>query len=84
MKRLSFQHEREVRSLVMFSDTEPVGPLLTLKVDPALLIDAISFDPRLAKGERISRAEVLKGTALEDRVVDGEQYQGVMLEIIVE
>jgi hypothetical protein len=68
----------------MFSDIEPSGPLLTLKIDAALLIDTISFDPRLARGERTARAEMLRSTALENRVVEGEQYQGVMLEIVVE
>ena len=84
LKRLSFQYEREVRSLVMFSDPEPSAALLPLKVDLGFLVDAISFDPRLAKGERLERAELLRGTGLEGRVVDGEQYQGVLLEIIVE
>lgn len=84
LKRLSFVHEHEVRFMVMFSGAEQAGSLLTLNIEPASFIDEVEFDPRLAKGERIERAELLKGSSLEGRVVERDQYQGLLLEIIVD
>jgi hypothetical protein len=81
LKRLSFEYEREVRLLVMFPRSGPTEPLLRLKVDPASFIDEVVFDPRLAKAERLERAQILDGTQLGGRVVDREQYQGVVLEV---
>lgn len=84
LKRLSFNYECEVRLLVIFSGVNPTGALLPLSVDPALFVDEVAFDPRLATGERLERAEILRDTSLKSRVVDREQYQGVLLQIIVE
>src|SRR5437660_807718 len=80
----SWEDRYEVRALVVFSDSSPGGNLLNLAVSPPLFIDEISFDPRLASGERITRCEMLVGTELEGRVVDSGQYQKKGLEIIVE
>lgn len=84
LKRLSFEYEKEIRLLVMFTNSEPSGALLKLQIDPVLLIDGICFDPRLTKAERMERADLLRGTGLEEKVLDGDQYQGVALQIIVE
>jgi hypothetical protein len=83
LKRQEFEHEREVRLIVVSQDTNP--PLrLQVAIDPGKVIEEITFDPRLTLYEQRERESLVRRLGYAGRISESELYTNFFLEISVD
>lgn len=74
-KRKYFSHEEEVRLLMVSRSIHRTEPVRHFEIDPAVLFQSVSFDPRLAEGERRQREEDLREAGYLGTVLKDPSYQ---------
>jgi hypothetical protein len=77
-KRDFFEHEREVRILLIdrsWKRENPAPKVRPVRIDPNELFTSISFDPRLQDGEANDRAAVFRDAGYTGEIVRDPSYQ---------
>jgi len=77
-KRDFFEHEREVRLLLIdrsWKRDNPAPKVRPVRIDPNALFTSISFDPRLQDGEANDRAAVFRDAGYTGDIVRDHSYQ---------
>ena len=80
-KRDYFGHEQEVRVLLIaraWPDDKPVPPVRNVRIDPNLLFQSISIDPRLISFEAKEREAELRDAGFEGEIRPDLSYQKVL------
>lgn len=84
-KRRYFEHEQEVRLLLIGRDlpdaTRPA--IRTVAIDPTALFTSISFDPRLPTGESLEREAELRQAGYRGEFVPDTSYQGILWQLLM-
>lgn len=74
-KRHEFSHESEVRLMYVETRKNTNEPLIRLPIDPNVLFEEISFDPRLETFERNEREAVARSLGYKGPVVESILYK---------
>lgn len=77
-KRQAFRHEAEVRLLYIEKRAIQPEPFIRVPVDPNLLFDEITFDPRLEAFERIERENNARSLGYTGAINASDLYQGAL------
>ncbi|MNL85043.1 hypothetical protein D3C87_2132160 [compost metagenome] len=60
------------------------GSVRHLDIDPNTLFQSVSFDPRLAEGERREREAELRDAGFIGPVVKDDSYQGALFQLLMD
>ncbi len=79
-KRDYFAHEQEVRFMLIGRDRsdQPVPDLRMMRIDPDMLFQSISFDPRLTPFEAKEREAELREAGYKGEIRPDQSYQGML------
>ena len=83
MKRSGFQHEREIRLIYIQSRDIPRQDVVKVKIDPNVVFEEISFDPRLALFERKEREQHARNLGYNGPFLDLGTYHKKELIILI-
>ncbi len=78
-KRLAFQHEAEVR-IILVTENEVRGGLFYVETDLNQIFDDVRFDPRLAIFERIEREKRARDFGYKGAFSISDSYQRILLQ----
>lgn len=77
-KRSYFEHEQEVRLLMISRSNQFSGTIRHFEIDPNTLFQSISFDPRLTEYERRERETELTDAGYTGQITKDDSYQGAL------
>jgi hypothetical protein len=80
LKRRAFDHEREVR-LVLLRQGHDTGDSVEIPIDPNALYDEITPEPRLVTFERLEREVEIRAWGYAGPIRVSELYQRVLLDV---
>jgi hypothetical protein len=83
VKRQAFAHEAEVRLICVDESDSPERNCLRIPIDPLVLFEEITFDPRLAPFERIERATAVRNLGYTGPLGQSELYQKILLKVML-
>jgi hypothetical protein len=81
MKRQAYEHEAEVRLLLVPSKPEHAGETFQIPFDPNAVFDEISFDPRLEAFERLEREKIIASVGYTGQFRTSLLYRRVLLQV---
>lgn len=74
LKREAFSHESEVRLIFISDNSAPGTKSIRVKIDPNILFDEVTFDPRLEIFERKERETLAKNLGYTGNIVESYLY----------
>lgn len=80
-KRTYFEHEQEVRLMLIARDwpkDRSVPPVRNFRLDPNIVFQSISFDPRLISSEKKQREEEIRKAGFTGEIRPDHSYQKVI------
>ncbi|PMS43542.1 hypothetical protein [Vibrio parahaemolyticus] len=84
LKREAFSHENELRVLFVQSEIQSTRSLLQVQIEPNMVFDEVSFDPRLDLFERKEREDVVRKLGFLGSINNNDLYQRVLLQISID
>nr|WP_176453700.1 hypothetical protein [Vibrio parahaemolyticus] len=84
LKREVFSHENELRVLFVQSEIQSTRSLLQVQIEPNMVFDEVSFDPRLDLFERKEREDVVRKLGFLGSINNNDLYQRVLLQISID
>ena len=81
MKRKAYEHEAEVRLLVVPSGPQHLEQTFQIQFDPNAVFDEISFDPRVETFERLERERIIANVGYTGQFRASLLYQCVLLQV---
>jgi hypothetical protein len=75
LKREAFSHESEVRLIFISDNSTPGTQSIRVKIEPNILFDEVTFDPRLETFERKEREALAKNLGYTGNIVESYLYQ---------
>ena len=82
LKRRAFDHEREVR-LMLVRGAQEAAESIDVAIDPNRIFDEISLEPRLVTFERLEREADIRARGYSGPVRVSELYQRILLDVHV-
>ena len=84
VKREAFAHEAELRLIrVSHESNSSTEPIVRVPIDPNVVFDEISFDPRLAIFERKEREETIRNLGYKGSFRESALYQRVLMQVLI-
>jgi hypothetical protein len=83
-KRAYFEHEQEVRLLMISRSPHRSETIRHFDIDTNTLFQSVSFDPRLTEYERREREAELKDAGYTGPVTVDDSYQGALFQLLMD